>query len=194
MRDHFFNTIFNEESSNSFPALSFESRVVRRLFTECGVSPRMGVLVNKCRDETGEPHFSFDWFNSYFSSFPATLSGARIGYCGTRVVSGVREKRNLYQLDLSDIFKPKKNLLIRALVDNVQKKNIDFDAGLFIFVFPVRRKMYCAHNFGQPVFSDSISPDSVDVSLSIFLTGNNMLTIQPTAPVFGYIGSSWYSE
>lgn len=203
MRDNFFNAIFSGGESDSFPALSFENRIVRRVFSECGISPRMGVLVNRCRAETGAPHFSFDWFNENFPEFPGVLSGARIGYCGTRVVSGVREKRNLYQLDFSDLFRAKKNLFIRALADNLHKKNISVDSvSPFIFVFPVRRKMYCAHNFGQPLFPtvlssetvDDPSPPQTDVVLSVYLSQQNRLTVQPTAAVFGGIGGNWYSE
>lgn len=201
-RDNFFDSVFNSDEAQSFPALSYEDRIVRRLFTECGVVPRsMGRLVNICRDETGEPKLSFQWFNNYFS-FPARLCGARIGYCGTRVVSGERQKRSMYQLDLSDVFRPKKNLFLRAVLEKLADNDIDLASAArpFIFVFPVRRKMYCVHNYGSPLLPDTITDmhtqqELITEPVLSFYAGNaNILTMQSTAAVFAHIGNDWFSE
>ena len=144
-RDNFFNSLFN--SDNSSRQLAYENRTVKRVINECGIKPRSwGRLVNLCRDETGNPFFSFDWFNRFFPQFPATLCGKRIGYVGTRPDhNGVKQKVCLYQLSIKDMLRPQNNLLVRAISGALADANVDTEQP-FIFVFPVVKKMFCAHN------------------------------------------------
>ena len=194
-RNNFFDAVFNN-SDDSFSRVGFENRTVRRLFKECGVViPSMGRLVNICRAETGEPYFRFDWFNDRYSDFPARLAGRRIGYCGTREsASGGREKVNLYQLGFADLMRPKNNLFLRALKKALVAEDISpyFDQS-FVFVFPVRRRMFCAHTLGSNLSPGPGSELTAQATLK-FSFNERILCVQPTESVFAAIGPDWFSD
>ena len=196
-RQDFFDAVFNNSSDDAFARVSFENRIVRRLFNECGVRINsMGRLVNLCRAETGVPQFRFSWFNARYPNFPATLAGRRIGYCGKRSSSGgaTREKVGLYQLDISDLMRPKNNLFIRALAKALVAEDLAPDfSDTFIFVFPLRRKMYCAHTLGAGLFEERASTENVHALLK-FAVGGRTLCVQPTEDVFSAIGPDWFTE
>lgn len=144
-RDQFFNEVFNDD--NFHRQLSYESRVVKRVFSECRVKvPSMGQLVNLCRDETGHPEFSFSWFNATFPRFPAVLCGRSVGFCGyDKDDAGNKRKRFIYQLLITELLASKNNRLVRAIVRALQDSEID-DSKPFVFVFTIVRKRFCAHN------------------------------------------------
>lgn len=196
-RQDFFDAVFNDPSDDAFPRVSFENRVIRRVFKECGVRINsMGRLVNICRAETGIPHFRFSWFNARYPDFPATLIGRRVGYCGRRSSAGgaTREKVGLYQLDVSDLMRPKKNLFVRTIARALVAEDLAPDfSDTFIFVFPLRRKMYCAHTLGGPMRREHESSTDVQAVLNFFV-GGRMLCVQPTEDVFAAIGPDWFVE
>lgn len=196
-RQDFFDAVFNNSSDDAFPRVSFENRIVRRVFTECGVRINsMGRLVNLCRAETGVPHFRFSWFNARYPNFPATLAGRRIGYCGKRSSDGgaTREKIGLYQLDISDLMRPKNNLFIRAMAKALVAEDLSPDfSDTFIFVFPLRRKMFCAHTLGSSLFEERKAVENVHAVLK-FEVGGRTLCVQPTEDVFSAIGPDWFVE
>lgn len=162
-RDQFFNNLFDENAdaqSGGFQRqLSYESRIVRRVFNECGVKPpSWGRLVNMCRDETGAPEFSFSWFNATFPRFPAKLCGKRIGYCGyRRDDAGNKTSLSLYQLSLAEILATKNNILLRTIAKSLHAAGVE-DGQPFIFIFPLVRKMFCAHNLGFACKSQDDTP------------------------------------
>jgi hypothetical protein len=187
-RDDFFNSIFRPKDGFE-KQLMYENRVVKRVITECGIKPRSwGKLVNICRDETGHPFFSFNWFNNFFRQFPARLSGKRIGYCGTKADdNGVRKKIGLYELNLADIMRPDKNLLVRAIANALGDSDVDIERP-FVFVFPIVRKTFCAHN---------MSADNGDMASRaqwIFRHERNTMTVEPTNFLFQAIGGDWYQD
>jgi|APCry1669189034_1035192.scaffolds.fasta_scaffold00153_7 hypothetical protein len=187
-RDQFFNSLFGPRDDFS-RQLSYENRTIKRVINECGVKPRSwGKLVNICRDDTGHPFFSFGWFNNFFSQFPAVLSGKRIGYCGTKVDdAGERKKVCLYQLTVADIFKPQKNLLVRAISTALGDAGVD-SSRPFIFVFPVVRKMFCAHN---------LHVESHDAQVRVqwqFRHEGATMFVEPSATLFTAIGGDWYQD
>jgi hypothetical protein len=187
-RDQFFNSIFGPQDESS-RQLSYENRTVKRVITECGIKPRSwGRLVNICRDETGHPFFSFNWFNSFFQQFPATLSGKRIGYCGTKADhNGVRQKVCMYQLTLADVLKPQKNMLVRALSTALNDSGVDTGRP-FVFVFPVVKKMFCAHNLHVDGYGDE------DRAQWLFRTNGSSLIVEPSDTLFRALGNDWYQE
>lgn len=186
-RDNFFDTVFNKDDFFT-RQLMYENRVVRRAIAECGIKPRSwGRLVNMCRDETGQPFFSCDWFNHFFPSFPARLCAKRIGYCGTRVEGGERKKVCLYQLTLKDILRPEKNLLVGAVSNALGELNVN-TSDPFVLVFPIVKKMFCAHNLSLDTYESDIRAQWV------FQHGRKPLIVEPSVTLFGAIGNGWYQE
>jgi hypothetical protein len=187
-RDQFFNSLFSQDDFSR--QLSYENRIVRRVITECGIKPpSWGKLVNLCRAETGQPYFSFQWFNLFFNQFPAVLCGKRIGYCGTKQDdNGNKKKMGLYELTMSDIFKPQKNMLVRAISSALHSAGVDTEQP-FVFVFPIVRKMFCAHNlhvepvdFQQPRIQWRFQHEKA------------AMTIESSASLFQAIGQDWYQD
>lgn len=187
-RDQFFDAIFGPRDE-SFSRLAYENRTVKRAINECGIKPRSwGKLVNMCRDETGQPFFSFDWFNSFFREFPAVLCGKRIGYCGTKPdENGVRKKVCMYQLTLADVLRPQNNMLVRAISSALDDGGVD-TAKPFVFVFPLVKKMFCAHN---------LALDSYDMPTRaqwVFRHEGSTLIVEPSNTLFQAIGGDWYQD
>ncbi|NDD53143.1 hypothetical protein EBZ39_04550 [bacterium] len=173
-RDQFFDNIFNETGDAAAAIrlqrqLAYEERVIKRVFTECGIKINSwGRLVNECRNETGVPKLSFRWFNSS-TRFPVRLCGRRFP--------------GMHELTIADLFKPaEKNRLFKAIVKNLHKQEIDATKG-FVFVFPVVRTMYCAHNV--------LGAQSVGPRWTMHLE-NAILTVEPTASFFKCVGSEWF--
>jgi len=185
-RDNFFNSLF---SSDDFTRqLAYENRTIKRAINECGVKPRSwGRLVNLCRDATGHPFFSFDWFNSFFNTFPAKLCGKRIGYVGHGIRGGERKKLCLYQLNLKEILQPQNNMLVRAISAALVDCKVESNEP-FVFVFPIVKKMFCAHNMAFDMGENESRAQWV------FNHAGAMMTIEPTDTLFRSIGSEWYQE
>jgi hypothetical protein len=185
-RDDFFKSVFG--GGNETFQLAYENRTVRRAINECGVKPKsMGKLVNICRDETGQPFFSFDWFNQFFDAFPATLCGKRIGRVGSGIRNGERQKLCLYQLNLKELLQPDNNLLVRAISAALVDCKVESNRP-FVFVFPVVKKMFCAHNMALDIEKGESRAQWV------FNHNGALLTVEPTDSVFRSIGSEWYQE
>ena len=175
-RDQFFNNIFDEsgdaaEAIRAQRQLAFEERIVKRAFNESGVKvPSWGKLVKECQYETGLPKLNFQWFNRS-TRFPVRLCG--------------RRTPGLHELTIADMFKPAdKNRLFKAVVKNLQRQEIDAEQG-FVFVFPVTRTMYCAHNV---VGAQSVGPRwTMTLEQAI-------LTVEPTSSFFKSIGPGWFLD
>lgn len=185
-RNDFFDAVFN---TDDFRQTGFENRAVRRVINECGIKPRSwGKLVNLCRAQTGQPYFTFSWFNDFFPAFPGQLCGKRIGYCGTVVDdNGVRQKRAAYQLNLADLLKPEKNLFVRAVASALQAAHVDAQKS-FVFIFPIVRRMFCAHNLTIE------TPAEQPRAQWLFTHNNSRLIVEPSAVFFRALGSEWYEE
>jgi hypothetical protein len=121
---------------------------------------------------TGHDKLNFSWFNSTYTDFPAVLCGRRIP--------------KLHELTLQDLFKSPvtgKNRLCQAISKNLYRQEVDSTRS-FIFVFPVVRTMFCAHNL------------SVDASGLTRITWNLQfekmpMTVETTATVFQAVGAEW---
>lgn len=197
-RDQFFNNLFDENNkragvSREQAQRSFEGRIVRRLFNECGVKRVVwGQLVNECRDVTGEPELTFGWFNSAFPRFPGRLLGKRISYCGRRTGSdGTSAPLSLYQLEFAEIFKPKNNLVLRTLAKALHTAEHDLNDP-YVFVFPIVRRMFCAHNLILPA-NPTLDVPRIQWIMQTADAGTTM-AIEPTASLFAAIGDDWYQS
>lgn len=175
-RDQFFHNIFDDngdaaEAIRTQRQLAFEERIVKRAFTECGIKINSwGKLVKECQLETGLPKLNFRWFNA-MTRFPARLCGRRIP--------------KLHELTIADLFKPAdKNRLFKAVIKNLHRQEIDDTKG-FVFVFPVVRTMYCAHNLTD---TQSVGPRWT------MATEDAILTVEPTTAFFKAIGPSWFLD
>lgn len=194
-RDQFFGDLFNEgaeQTHHFYRQLSFEHRAVKRVLNECGIKVRsMGRLVNLCRDATGNPEFSFSWFNSYFRAFPAQLSGKKITYVGKRTneQTGQKENAYLYQLTVLDLFREKYNKLLTTLSKAMHRASVDTERP-FVFLFPVVRTMFCAHNVDFPGGASAEHPRAQ----MVFEYEKTRLVIERSASLFGAIGPDWYEE
>lgn len=190
-RDQFFNNLFDgdaaEQTSGFQRQLSYENRIVRRVFNECGASPRSwGRLVNMCKAETSTHEMSFNWFNGMFPSFPARLCGRRIGYCGyRRNDAGQKTSLSLYQLSLPEILATKHNILTRTISKGLHAQQVDSEQP-FIFVFPLVRKMFCAHNLSLPTL-----PEGLPRVRWLF---QDNLCVESSAGLFQAIGPDWYAD
>lgn len=193
-RDDFFNSLFSEgaeQTSHFYRQQSFEHRAVKRVFSECGVKIRsMGQLVNLCKENTGHHEFSFSWFADEFPVFPARLSGKKITYVGktTCETTGKKTNKYLYQLDFAEFFRQNYNRLITALSRALHQQQVNREAP-FIFLFPVVRTMFCAHNLDlPPVFNK----DKPAIQLRFAWAGGATLYIERSADLFAAIGNEWY--
>lgn len=186
-RDQFFGEIFNDD--NFHRQLSYEHRVVQRVFSECGVKvPSMGRLVNLCRDETGHPEFSFSWFNATFPRFPATLCGRSVSFCGyDRDDAGNKRKKFVYQLVISELLNAKSNRLVRAISKAMHDSEVS-DSRPFVFIFTIVRKRFCAHNLD---LAFPASDESPRVQWR-FDNGSSPLIVEPATPVLRVIGNDWF--
>lgn len=148
----------------------------------------MGRLVNLCRDETGQPEFSFSWFNSTFRRFPATLCGRSVSFCGyDKDDAGNKRKKFIYQLVISELLNPKNNRLVRAISRALHESEVDATRP-FVFVFTIVRKRFCAHNLD---LAFPASEDNPRVHWR-FDTGTTSLLIEPATPVLRTIGNDWF--
>lgn len=190
-RDQFFQNVFDQNGRSAAETkfqrqLSFEDRCVRRIFRECGISPPLGQFVRICRDQTGYPELSFNWFQQQFD-FPARLGGKRITYVGKRNNAPLY----LYQLSIVDLFNTKSatsNLLVRAISKAMWSGDMDGEQP-FVFMFPIVRKMFCAHNL------DLAKPNDTDADKPCmrahFTLEKFRMTIEPSESLFaGWTG--WY--
>ncbi len=190
-RDQFFQNIFdpngaNAESTKFQRQLSFEDRCVRRVFAECGVKPLFGPLTKLCRAATGYPELSFNWFCSEFS-FPAQLCGKRITYVGKRNGAPVY----LYQLGIQDLFHAGSNMLARAIAKAIWAGDVDTEQP-FIFMFPIVRKMFCAHNLD--IRRRPPAEDEEPILQWSFIRGNVRLIVEPSKTLFAAVGNEWYQQ
>lgn len=180
-RDQFFSHIFDENSDQAAASreqkqLSFEERIIKRLFNECGIKiSSWGRLVNECRDVTGQPTLNFRWFNSSFR-FPAVL-------CGRRLYTG-RRGPALHELTLPDLLRPPaKNRTVKLILRVLEDCNVAPD-DFFVFVFPVVRKMFCAHNLTKV--------DGRPGTRLTFVSDQDTLHIETTESLFAAVGSDWW--
>ena len=193
-RDQFFNNLFDDNAraqTDGFQRqLSYENRIVRRVFNECGVKPpSWGQLVNMCRGETGTHEMSFSWFNSAFPRFPATLCGKRIGYCGyRRDDAGNKSSLALYQLTINDMLVAKNNILVRTISKALHNFAVDPNRP-FAFVFPIVRKFFVAHNI-------SLSPQPLNDNARVMWTFNSsaggLMHVEPSIAFFNAVGGEWF--
>lgn len=195
-RDQFFQNLFDDNSREAGAnreqrQLSYENRIVRRAITECGVQRvSWGWLVNNCKAATGGHEFSFEWFNYTFPAFPARLIGKRIGYCGRRTLpDGTSGPLSLYQLQFADLFKAKNNVVLRTIARALQSAEQDASQP-FVFVFPIVRRMFCAHNLELPA-SPALDAPRVQWIMQTSPTGPRMI-IEPTTSLFAAVGSEWF--
>lgn len=180
-RDQFFSNLFNENSeqaqfSREQNQLAFEERIIKRLFSECGVKVRSwGMFVNQCREITGRQNLNFVWFNSSFA-FPAFL-------CGRRFYG--KQAKRLKEASLKDLLAPPaKNNLLRMLTREVEKQEFSSQAS-FAFTFPVVQTMFCIHNMHD-------LEDDGTRTLLRFRTGADILCLESTRSFFRSVGGSWF--
>ena len=149
-RDQFFGELFNEQGANADAIraqqqLSFEERVIKRVFTECGAKQTSwGRLVNECRNATGQQNLIF--------KNPGKV----------------------------------KNRLAAAVANNLHKQEVDSDRP-FVFLFPVTRTMFCAHN----IDTETGEYPRIQWRATFRPMNNLVLLVEPTISLFQTIGADW---
>lgn len=176
-RDSFFDNLRNEDTVQDAlrrqqRQLAYEERVIKRVFSECGIKINgWGRMANMCRQETVQDKLNFAWFNRQFRRFPGHLSGRRIP--------------RLHELTFQDLAKPfKQNRLAKAAVKALAKAEVPYNDTNWVFVFPVVRTFFCAHNFDCPVTGTSFSLRDENNKLA--------LSVTPTHNLFQMIGKDWF--
>lgn len=171
-RENFFDNLRDDkgvhnEALRAQRQLAYEERTIKRVFRECGIKINgWGRYANDCRESTGHDKLNFEWFNQRFRSFPGVLSGKRLP--------------RLHELTMLDLFKPaEKNRLAKTVMRGLA----DFCATNFVFVFPVTRSMFVAHDR---------EPSSTDDRVLWSIYADPPLFIEPTAGFFKAIGSEWF--
>jgi hypothetical protein len=141
-RDEFFQNLFNDstpaaEDIKVLRQLAYEERVIKRIFTECGLRPSSwGRLAVDCREKTQATKLNFAWFNATYSEFPGQLIGRRVPF--------------LHKTTLIDLFKPPaKNRLVRAISRELTISNVNPKTQSYMFVFPIVKTSFCAHSLGS---------------------------------------------
>lgn len=177
-RDQFFDELFDPtadrvEAIRFQRQLAFEERVIKAAFRDCGIKiTSWGRLVNLCKAATGHPKLNFNWFNGEYR-FPARLLGYRIP--------------KLHELTLWDLFRPAtSNRLCRALQRRFDAQQVDPTYG-FAFFFPVRRKLFCAHNLNE------LEPlPGVRLPRWTIPSEAGILSVELADSFFQAIGSDWF--
>lgn len=193
-RDQFFDKLFDEaarlQTSGFQRQLSYENRLVKRVFNECGVKPpSWGQLVNLCKAETGTHEMSCGWFNSTFPRFPAALCGKRIGYCGyRRDEAGNKKSLSLYQLTIAELLSVKHNVMVRTISKALQILGVDA-AQPFAFVFPVVKRFFVAHNMDLPARPAGETPR---VCWTYATPDGAVMHVEHSTTFFNAIGGDWF--
>ena len=177
-RENFFDSLRRGDTPQDdlryeYRQLAYEERIIKRVFSECGIKiTGWGLLANLCRHETAKDKLNFGWFNKAFRRFPGKLCGKRIP--------------RLHELSFHhDLFKPhKKNRLAKAVSKALAGQEISESDDSWIFVFPVVRTFFCAHNieYATPGVTLSLRDDS----------GKFMLAVTPSHALFQTIGKEWF--
>ena len=170
-RESFFENLRDDngthaEAIRAQRQLAYEERCIKRVFAECGIKVNgWGRYANRCREATGQDRLNFEWFNQEFRHFPGALSGKRIP--------------RLHELTFLDLFRPTdKNRLVKAVMRGLR----DFSATNFVFMFPVTRTMFVAHDR---------EPSSTDGRIVWSAFADPPLFIEPSKHFFKAIGSDW---
>jgi len=171
-RESFFDNLKREDTVRdelirAQRQLGFEERCIKRVFNECGVKINSwGWFAKQCREETGHDRLNFQWFNHRFPAFPGVLSGKRIP--------------RLHQLTLLDLFKPaEKNRFVKAIARGLT----DFCATNFVFMFPVTRTMFVAHDREPDITGERVLWSSY---------ADPPLFAEPSKQFFKAIGGDWF--
>lgn len=188
-RDEFFDNLFGEsapaaEEIKRLRQQAYEERVIKYVFTECGVKPpSWGRLAMECRNATGQVKLHFDWFNSAYKFFPARLVGKRIPY--------------IHKITLPELFKPAtKNKLVRAITKRLADFELDPANDGYVFVFPLIRTKFCAHSLLSPT-ADGTYVSNADSRAQFVLQINGVkrpMRIEPLKSFCRGLGATWFSE
>ena len=177
-RDNFFDNLRREDTAQDElrrqqRQLDYEERVIKRVVAECGIKiTGWGLMANACRRETGQNKLNFAWFNQTFRGFPGRLHGRRVP--------------RLHELDFQALFRPHdKNRLVKAVTKSLATDAVNGTDNRWIFVFPVVRTFYCAHNLDYNVSGPSFQLRDEDGRLEIATC--------PTKHLFKTIGPDWFS-
>jgi hypothetical protein len=177
-RDEFFNNLQNEntvqdELRRQQRQLAYEERIIKRVFSECGIKiTGWGVLANMCRHETTQDKLNFGWFNNEFGRFPGRLCGRRIP--------------RLHELDFQALFKPlEKNRLVKAVAKSLARAEVSGEDNGWVFVFPVVRTFFCAHNLDLDVPGVTLSLRDEERHLKF--------AVSPSKDLFQAIGKDWFA-
>ncbi len=176
-RDQFFGDLFSEDNTAAEAIreqrqLAYEERVIKRIFSECGIKiAGWGRFVNECRDVTGKDRLNFGWFNRSFRRFPSL--------CARRIP-------RLHELTMADLFKPAaRNRLVKAVIKTLQRIDVDTERQ-FVFVFPVTRTAFCAHN---------IELESTAIDRVVWRASNSTgatLFVEPLPMFCQQFGNQWF--
>lgn len=122
----------NDTAARQIRQLSYEERVIKRVFAESGIAPLQGwwPYIRQSEAVVGVPKLSFQWFNESFSRFPGVLCGKKLPY--------------MHEITMKQLMQPApNNTLIKRVMKHLQQLN---NPRHFVFCFPVVRRIYCAHN------------------------------------------------
>lgn len=176
-RENFFDNLRREDTAQDelrreHRQLAYEERIIKRVFSECGIKiTGWGLMANLCRHETAKDKLNFGWFNQAFRRFPGRLCGRRIP--------------RLHELTFQDLARPhKKNRLAKAVAKALARDEVAGEDNPWIFVFPVVRTFFCAHNLEYATPGATISLRDDDNKL--------MLAVTPSQALFQTIGKDWF--
>ncbi len=184
-REEFFDNLFGDstpaaEDIKRLRQLAYEERVIKRVFTECGIRMNgWGRLANDCRDKTEQHKLNFSWFNATYNAFPAILIGRRVPY--------------MHKIVLPDLFKPApKNRLVKAIAKELARNEIDIAKDRYVFVFPIVKTAFCAHSLSR--FGEERPADGFRSQFVLRPSGDTrLLIVEPLKTLCNAIGSEWYS-
>jgi len=171
-RENFFDNLRDDagaysEALRAQRQLAYEERVIKRVFAQCGIKINgWGRFANECRSATSQDRLNFEWFNSRFTRFPK-LGGKRVP--------------GLHELTTLELFAdPSRNKLGRA-ISRAYDGSIP---GHFVFVFPVRRTSFVAHD---------VEPEG-EAPRVVWALHNESKRwyVEPSKGFFQALGSEWF--
>lgn len=176
-RENFFDNLRRDDTAEDSllraqRQLAYEERVIKRVFAECGIKINgWGMMANMCRRETAQDKLNFGWFNQTFRQFPARLCGRRIP--------------RMHELTLQDLCKPLgQNRLAKAVAKALARYQVSDEDSKYVFVFPVVRTSFCAHNLDLEIPGMSLAMRDPD--------GKLLLAVGPTKTLFQAVGKDWF--
>lgn len=155
--------------------------VLKRVFSHAGISGAWGQFARNCRQETGSPTLTFDWFHANYPNFPVRLGASPVPF--TYQIS-LRELMDGF-LKLK-VFTAYKQFLTATQIDDTETS--------VAMVFREVRRMMVLHNYPRGRDIDALKLPHNQGTRIVHQFHDVTYTLETFDSFLGDIGGSWFSE